>query len=201
MSDFINLKKLSYDELAGVVNLYPWYGAARKEMCLRMTKMGGDIWGKVQYSDSALYIADRSKISDILRGEFKNDCVDKDIDKILKSYLDENNSADAVVEKPEVRIVGGDFFSQSQYERVRKDGDNVFSRFAVKAIKEAADSGETGLLGDDFCTETLAGIYEEQGYYEQARNIYSRLLLNFPEKSAYFAALIDKLDNQNIKIL
>ena len=77
MNDFINLKKLSYEELAGVVNLYPWYGAARKEMCLRMTKMGGDIWGKVQYSDAAMYIMDRSKISDIIRGEVQNDYSDK----------------------------------------------------------------------------------------------------------------------------
>ena len=46
---------------------------------------------------------------------------------------------------------------------------------------------------NDFCTEALAQIYAEQGYYEQARAIYSQLSLRFPEKSAYFAALIEKL--------
>ena len=52
------------------------------------------------------------------------------------------------------------------------------------------------MLGDEFCTETLAQIYLDQGYYEQARHIYSRLLLKFPEKNTYFAALIQKLDEQ-----
>lgn len=40
----INLKSLTMDELAGVVNLYPWYGAARKELCQRMAGMGGESW-------------------------------------------------------------------------------------------------------------------------------------------------------------
>ena len=200
MGDFISLKKLGYEELAGVVNLYPWYGAARREMCLRMAGMGGDFWGNVQFSDAALYVGDRSKISDIIRGDRKGDYEDKDIDKILKSYLDENQATAMPENHQEVHIPGGDFFSRSQYEKVRKEGDNVFSRFAVKAIKDAADHGEESPLGEDFCTETLAGIYEEQGYYEQARHIYSRLLLKFPEKNAYFAALIDNLDNRKIKI-
>ena len=200
MNDFINLKKLSYEELAGVVNLYPWYGAARKEMCLRMTKMGGDIWGKVQYSDAAMYIMDRSKISDIIRGEVQNDYSDKDIDNILKNYLDENKDSVEIERTPGVKVAGGDFFTQSQYDMVRKDGDNVFSRFTVKTVRDVEDNGEESSLGENFCTETLAKIYEEQGYYEQAKLIYSHLLLNFPEKSAYFAALIDNLENQNIKI-
>jgi len=46
---------------------------------------------------------------------------------------------------------------------------------------------------DAFCTETLAQIYVDQGYYEQAKFIYSKLLLRYPEKNAYFAALIQKL--------
>ena len=45
-------------------------------------------------------------------------------------------------------------------------------------------------------TETLAAIYAEQGYYEQAKRIYSKLLLVYPEKNAYFAALIEKLNQK-----
>ena len=41
----IHLKSLNIDELAGVVNLYPWFGAARREMCLRMSRVGGEGWG------------------------------------------------------------------------------------------------------------------------------------------------------------
>ena len=50
----INLKTLTMDELAGVVNLYPWYGAARKELCRRMAGVGGESWGVSQFSDQAM---------------------------------------------------------------------------------------------------------------------------------------------------
>lgn len=37
-------------------------------------------------------------------------------------------------------------------------------------------------------------IYLDQGYYDQAKAIYSKLILAIPEKSAYFASLIEKID-------
>ena len=52
-------------------------------------------------------------------------------------------------------------------------------------------------LDDVYITETLAEIYAQQGYLEQAKNIYSKLILRYPEKSAYFATLIEKLNNIN----
>lgn len=202
MGNYINLKKLNYDELAGVVNLYPWYGGARKELCVRMFKMGEDAWDKSQYGDAALYVGDRSKIADIVRKKnSETDYSDKDIDKLVKTYINSNQSVTSDEDARPVRVVGGDFFSQSQYDRVRREDDNVFSRFAVKAVRDSADGDSLKDLSDDFCTETLARIYEEQGYYEQARHIYSRLLLKFPEKNAYFASLIEKLDNQEDELL
>ena len=47
MGSYIDIKKLTIDELAGVVNLYPWFGGARKELCARMTRMGAG-WDKEQ---------------------------------------------------------------------------------------------------------------------------------------------------------
>ncbi|MFN0035220.1 MAG: hypothetical protein ACKVUS_09140, partial [Saprospiraceae bacterium] len=45
----------------------------------------------------------------------------------------------------------------------------------------------------DVISETLAKLYAKQGYRDKASQMYARLALLFPEKSAYFAAEIDKL--------
>lgn len=45
----------------------------------------------------------------------------------------------------------------------------------------------------DVVSETLAKLYAKQGYRDKAAQMYARLALLFPEKSAYFAAEIDKL--------
>lgn len=47
-----------------------------------------------------------------------------------------------------------------------------------------------------FVTETLAKIYYDQGNYLKAKEIYQILSLNNPKKNAYFAALIQELENK-----
>ena len=48
---------------------------------------------------------------------------------------------------------------------------------------------------DDVASETLADLLAAQAQYEKAIEMYERLTLLFPEKSAYFAAKIEKLKN------
>jgi hypothetical protein len=65
MTGYIDLKKLNLDELVGVVNLYPWFGRARKELCLRMSRMGADMWGESQFAEAAMYLPSRRILSDL----------------------------------------------------------------------------------------------------------------------------------------
>ena len=60
-SSHIDLHTLTLDELTGVVNLYPWYGGARLELCRRMSRMG-DAWDEEQFASAALYLPLRGKI-------------------------------------------------------------------------------------------------------------------------------------------
>ena len=190
--EYIDLKKLNLDELVGVVNLYPWFGGARVELCERMSRMGGEAWGLAQYADSAMYIGAREKLSGLVRSSSMNDWGDADMEQILKSYIAESKPVDTV-EQRRVHVVGGDFFSQADYDKVRRSDDYVFSRYAAKA-KEEKTYESVKDEEFDLYTETLAQIYAEQGYYEQAKHIYSKLILAYPEKSAYFAALIQKIE-------
>ena len=193
----MDLRKLTLDELVGVVNLYPWFGGARIEMCERMRKMGDGSIGASQYADAALYVPSRAIVAGMMRASVSRDWTDADVERLLKSYISENESSVSDDSRQRrVHVVGGDYFSQDDYDRVRKTDDKIFSKYAAKAKQDRSYEDIKGMEFDIY-TETLAQIYLEQGYPEQAKSIYSKLLLANPEKNAYFAALIQKIDELN----
>jgi len=65
-----------------------------------------------------------------------------------------------------------------------------------------AESGEMETI--DFISETLAMIYASQGYTGKAIQMLKKLMVQYPEKNAYFAALIENVkmsitQNQNVE--
>ena len=198
MEGYIDLKSLNFDELVGVVNLYPWFGNARKELCSRLLAMGDSETARTAMAEASLYVPSRRKLAALGREQHRQDCSDKDIDILLRSYITGSEEKDGKEDAGrQVYVVGGDYFSQAQYDGICKSEDNVFADIARQSSsgqkKHEEDVGEI----PEFYTETLAQIYAEQGYPEQARKIYSQLILAYPEKNAYFAALIRKLGQEN----
>ena len=197
MDGYIDIKKLSLDELVGVVNIYPWFGGARKELCLRMNRLGNASGNDASFMEAALYVPSRKKLAEIIRHSSAPNLTDAEIDMIIKSYIIEDKAAASESSsKRKVYAGAGDYFSQEDYDRVRKAEDNVFSRYARAAREEKSTEAKESDKFDLF-TETLAQIYAEQGYFDQAKDIYSKLILAYPEKNAYFAALIQKIDKLN----
>jgi hypothetical protein len=199
MGSYIDIKKLTFDELAGVVNLYPWFGGARKELCARMSQMG-DSWGKEQYVEAAMYAGSRGKLAAMMRSADPEKWTDADVEELIKAYISESvrvEEESVVPEKRKTYAGVGDYFSQEDYDKVRRSDDNVFSRYAAKVRQEKPEKEESRADDLGFYTETLAQIYAEQGYFEQAKHIYSKLILAYPEKSAYFATLIQKMNELN----
>lgn len=196
MVDYIDLHALTLEELSGVVNVYPWFGAARKLLCERMKEMGA--LSDNLLAQTALYVGDRSILYYMVNGRAAKDpAVDYERARKLEQERKQAREASVPEASREARrsyVAGGDYFSQSQYNSVKKSGDDLFARFAVSSRPEGSHEG--GELPDEeqFYTETLAGIYVEQGYLAEAKKIYSKLSLRYPEKSIYFANLIDEIN-------
>ena len=176
------MKKLTVDELSGVVNIYPWFAAARRELCMRLAQKGEEDGRSLSFREAALHVPDRRKLVCLLK---------KAAD--YSDVIEEKTESTPAVYHREVRIAGGDFFSQSDYASVKVEEDGKL----IEALSSHKWEKEEGAQAKDlgFYTETLAAIYAEQGYYEQAAKIYSQLILAYPEKSAYFASLIENLKN------
>lgn len=117
--------------------------------------------------------------------------------------------------KPRVMMVGGDYFTPEDFaglEKAERDLSGVWT--GLSGQEEPAEgsgtdgsepvypSGIPAMTPEDFeapefYTETLARIYTEQGYYEEAINVYAKLILLYPEKSTYFALLVNEIKSKN----
>lgn len=94
---------------------------------------------------------------------------------------------------PEIRIVP-DQSEKKLFEPNFEEGEvDLFHEIDEEVTKVATASVE---FKQDMMTETLARIYLKQGKKDKALEIYNALRLKFPEKSAYFAALIQKIEKE-----
>lgn len=172
------LENLTTPALSEIVEKYPWFALARKRLCEKLFLSGDYEWRRSQYSDNLVYMPSRKAFYDLFES--------------LANRAEVVEQVQAVAPKKS-KVAPGDFFSQADYEGLEGNFAPVFN-FTTTPIEKHVAETDPEL---EFCTETLAEIYLEQGYFEQAKRIYSQLLLANPEKSVYFASQIERIEKSN----
>ena len=101
---------------------------------------------------------------------------------------------------------GADYFGKTDLATLELDVTAPVDRFIsenprfTEVLKRSGENIDTQqqdtspvLADDEFVTETLARIYTEQGYHKLAIACYGKLILLYPEKSTYFASLVQEI--------
>lgn len=172
------LSALSVTQLESLISRYPWFSLARKELYMRTSLMGEE-YRKLGMKRSGIYISSREKL---IKDGLSQTAV---VPSGSAAHM-EIDSRD----KQTIRVIGGDWFSQ-------EDLNSVGERFI--AFSDASDTPQEEqpyiipqMPDEMFYTETLARIYGEQELHQMAIDVYEKLILIYPEKSTYFAALIEE---------
>lgn len=172
-----NVRDLETAELLQLLEDHPWFTVARKEAIARQ---GGDEAAlRRAVGQSALFFLSRDEAFRILSGKAARQPERKSSTPARQYY-----------------VVGGDYFGKEDFERLEQEGFSVSTPvFGAKAgsVDVPPAAVEEVDADNTMVSETLAEIYVQQELYARAIAIYEKLILLFPEKSAYFASLIEKV--------
>ncbi|MBQ5784778.1 MAG: tetratricopeptide repeat protein [Bacteroidales bacterium] len=212
--DSLDVKTLDIPALETLVREYPWFAYARQVLLSKLAEKGKEHMD-VQMQKSSAFIPCRKVVYLMtLDGKEVEDLSVIDFDEFNREFLEITSRNETVEESKEERksdqapkyiVLGADYFSKDDFEQLED-----VNPFKIGKLGDAQDDADDKMAEnqnveqdvesadiDDFYTETLARIYAEQGYYEEAIKIYAKLILLYPEKSAYFATLVNEVKSKN----
>lgn len=128
-------------------------------------------WLKILQKENHTFQTNVTTASSEARKNKENEPIKAEIDKKKSSSTQNKQIIDKIIESDPGRI---------------KLGTNKF-------FTPAIDAKQSLLENEHLVTETLAKIYALQGNISKAIRAYEILSLKFPQKSVYFASLIQKL--------
>ncbi len=174
----VDVRTLSSQELQQLLEDHPWFTLARREA---IGRMGDDEEAlRRAVGRNAIFFLSRDEMLRLLTG------------KVQPQPASETQQP----AQPRYYVVGGDYFGQEDFERLEREGFSVTTPvFGAKAgsVEYAPAAVEEVDRERTMVSETLAEIYRQQELYQRSIAIYEKLILLYPEKSAYFASLIEKV--------
>ena len=174
-----------------LISIYPWYQGARVELILKLAEISKET-AREKLRESFSFVPFPEWIATKIEG-IESAKKRSENDKVIQSQIQQAKK---------IFVVGGDYFSREELESVNNDNEAREDSPAIpneaarslereRAVKrDGANSGVDPLI---FYTETLAQIYTHQECWSEALDVYSKLILLSPEKSVYFASLVNDI--------
>lgn len=177
--------------LEQLISIYPWYQGARVELILKLAEISKES-AREKLRESFSFVPFPEWIATKIEG-VESAKKRSENDKVIQSQIQQAKK---------IFVVGGDYFSREELESVNNDNEARAESPAIpveaarslereRVVKrDGANSGVDPLI---FYTETLAQIYTQQECWREALDVYSKLILLYPEKSVYFASLVNDI--------
>ncbi len=215
---YSSLKSLDVMEMEALLKQSPWFSYLREILLERLYRLDREAFDE-QLIKTAVFLSSRKTLYERINAPQAEDEVvqEEPVAAVSTPLVQEAAMEVEVVHKPRVVVVGGDFFSKEDLKSISPEDDmelklrnSPFYRSAEEPVAEEQPKEKSGrqrrssLMTEDgkvnfddlaFCTETLGHIYAQQGFTDKAIEVFSKLILLYPQKSAYFAALIQDLKN------
>ena len=208
------VKKQMLGEVYELVEMFPYFQSAHL-LLLKGLNDNDDVRFNKQLRRSALCVANRESLYYYLNPRLnqKSEIIKDEPEKTDGIFLVDDQIEAIEYTEPEIIIskkeklleLDAGFDEQPLFDDKKLKQSDLIDRFIIanpriepvrdKTTHQITDLSapyleETGGL----VTETLARIYINQEYYSKAITIYEKLCLKYPEKSSYFAAQIEKIE-------
>ena len=202
-----SLTRLNVSELEALVMKYPYFTTAQVLLAVNMTRDNHEK-AQQQLKLAAAMAPDRNTLRKLciqLPDEYVVN--EEDIDLQMAQLEEKKKNLDELM-----AIINYKIAELERKKTAPKKAEKKLSKAEIidKFIAEnpsisrpkqeffnpISAAQESVIDQENIVSETLAMIYEKQGYFEKAISIYEKLKLKYPEKSIIFAGQINALKNK-----